>query len=517
VALGFRNEKFRRARYHLVAFFSGAAVLVIEIVGARLLAPYLGASYLVWVNIIGVILAALALGYSLGGILADRTKTLLPFIFFAAAFFVVLIPLERHAVPILGENFGLRLGSLAAALLLFAPASTLLGMVSPYLIKLATADLGELGRSSGGIFAASTLGSIAATFATGFWLIPSFSVEHIVWGVAALLCILGLTLLGWKRSRKTIGVGLLVLVLSIVAATSVGGERKNLVFEKNSQYYNIRVVKRPLADGVYAYVLLLDGTTQGGAWVTDGTHSAVAAAAANRLLFPYITLSARLIDAVKPHPARMLAVGGGTYSIPEYVKRTYPESRVTVAEIDPEVTATARQFFIKADTGPIETVQTDGRVFLNRTIDRFDLIYTDAYNGAFTIPWHLSTREAFEAMSSALADNGVLVVNVASALTGENGQLFAAFWKTFSTVFPETAIFATDPANPALPQNVVLVAAKKPTPGLAAALSPFENSRYRGAIQTAGAPFLTDEHSPTDTLNEHLATTIYPMLKEFWE
>jgi len=165
----------KRIRYYIIAFLSGTAVLVIETIGVRILAPYLGAAYVVWVNIIGVILAALAAGYWVGGIVADRTKKLLAPLFFFAAIAVSLIPFARHILPMLGERFGIRVGSLIGSLLLFAPASMILGMVTPYLVKLATEDPDRVGESSGTIFAASTIGSIVATFVTGFLLIPHFS------------------------------------------------------------------------------------------------------------------------------------------------------------------------------------------------------------------------------------------------------------------------------------------------------------------------------------------------------
>ncbi len=146
-------------RYHLLAFLSGAIVLVLEIMGTRLFAPYLGTAFFVWVNVIGVILAALSLGYWLGGVFADRNQKMLPLIFLGGAGTVALMLLWRIFLTHFGA-LGIRLGSLLAALLLFAPPSLILGMVSPYLIKLAAYDLAHLGQTSGRIYAASTLGSI---------------------------------------------------------------------------------------------------------------------------------------------------------------------------------------------------------------------------------------------------------------------------------------------------------------------------------------------------------------------
>jgi spermidine synthase len=479
-------------RYYIIAFFSGTAVLVIETIGVRILAPYLGAAYIVWVNIIGVILAALAAGYWVGGVAADRTKKLLSPLFFFSAVAVSIIPFARHALPMLGEQLGIRMGSFIASLMLFAPASMLLGMVTPYLVKLATVDPGRIGEYSGSIFAASTIGSIVATFSTGFLLIPNFSTTQILWGVVALLLALAAyTSLPVKAVKAPLALVPLALLFFETLGPSASAR---LLYEKDSQYYNIRVVERP-AFGIQQRVLLLDGSTQSTKLVgPGGPEDSRFDGKADYLVFPYIRLSALLIDAFKPAPARMLAIGGGAYSIPEYVQARYPASDITVAEIDPEVTAAAKRF--------LRTVEADGRIFLHDSVGRYDLIYTDAYNGAFSVPWHLASREALTAMREALSDDGVLIVNIASSPEGATSSFFRAFWKTFEGLFPQSAVFATNRDFPGEVQNIIVLALKSKGTVFEKDLAAFELYRYRRTVVTSDVPMLTDDYAPTDSLIE---------------
>ncbi|HVP68123.1 MAG TPA: fused MFS/spermidine synthase [Anaeromyxobacteraceae bacterium] len=502
-------------RYYGIAFFSGSAVLIIETMGVRILAPYLGAAYVVWVNIVGVILASLAVGYWVGGRAADRTKKLLSPMFFLAAVAVSLIPLERRALPALGESFGIRYGSLLASLLLFAPASTLLGMATPYLVKLATDDPERVGESSGSVFAASTIGSIVATFATGFFLIPRFSTTQIIWGVVAMLLALALAAL----PRLTVGkASLALLPIAGLAAgqwASAGGG--TIIYEKDSQYYNIRILRRAVF-GMPAHLMLLDGSAQGAKLFSGSPNGDSLEGQPGYLLFPYVRLSAQLIDALKPAPDRLLAIGGGAYSIPEYVKVRYPASEVTVAEIDPAVTDAARRFFMGRAASQIRTLQADGRVVLNQAAGaKYDLVYTDAYNGAYSVPWHLASREALTEMRDAMRDDGVLIVNIASGLDGETSAFFRSFWKTSEGLFPQMAILATKKDDPSATQNVIVVATRSFRPDFEERLGAFERYRYRQPVAVADVPVLTDVYAPTDSLIEPLVLAYYRYLREYME
>lgn len=489
------------ATYHVLAFLSGAVVLVLEIIGARIFAPYLGAAYVVWVNVIGVILAALSLGYWLGGALADKNQRLLSFIFLGSATAVALIMPARILLPFFGEA-GIGWGSLLAAVFLFAPASIILGMVSPYIIKLAAEDLAHLGRISGSIFAASTLGSIAGTFTAGFWLIPYFSISQILWGMVGILLVLSWLSHSGRTATRTV-ILLLILVSALGANATLSFKPPRVVYEKNSRYYNIRVHDATGKDGKTTRTLLLDGSTQSGRILGS-----------SREPFSYVDLSLRLIESLIPAPRSLLGIGGGGYRVPLYVKQMWPDTDILVLEIDPEVTRVAEEFFFDDPALFIETRHADGRVFLNTNKKTYHLIYADAYSGGFSVPAHLASREAFQLLKKSLADDGVLLLNVVSAIEGPHGKLFRALLKTLDGVFPHKAAFATNLTHPEKPQNLIIAASKKHPLG-EDVLRALEAFRYRGTPDTDDIPLLTDEHAPTDYLMESLVEAIYPTLRQY--
>ncbi|MGP0019154.1 MAG: fused MFS/spermidine synthase [Candidatus Sulfotelmatobacter sp.] len=483
-----------------VAFLSGAVVLLLEILGARILAPHLGASFAVWVNVIGTILGSLSLGYYLGGVLADRNQKLLPLILLLGACAVALVHFERPLLPEFGD-LGLEWGSLLAAILLFAPASAVLGMVSPYLLKISASDPARIGRISGGIFAASTLGSIAGTFLGGFYLIPHFTVSSILGGMVVLLLILSAwTAATIRPSWLAVSAGL-VIAIAVQALGTPEGEWSAYVrhvFEKNSLYYNIRI-----NDGVGVSkfrLLLLDGKVQSGRLLDQPG-----------MFFPYVELSAKILQKVKPSPQSVLVIGGGGYTIPEFVKTYAPTAEVTVVEIDPEVTAAAKQFFLQDPGIQITTLNEDGRVFLNRNRRQFDVLYTDAYVG-LSIPPFLATREAFQQVRRALKPDGIAVFNIASARAGKLGAVYEALFTTIREVFPQTAVFSTNPAEPNEPHSIIVIGTGgQPLPE--DGLHSFESSRVRDL--PARGLLLTDDFSPTDYLGLELARQSYEKERAF--
>ena len=485
---------------HAIAFFSGGVVLLLEILGTRIIAPYMGTSFSVWVSIIGTILGALSLGYYLGGILADRNQKLLPIILLAGACACALVHFEKPLIQDFG-SLGLEWGSLLTAILLFAPPSAVLGMVSPYLIKIAADDPERIGRTSGTIYAASTIGSIAGTFLGGFFLIPHFPVSSILWGMVAVLLALSAWAAGAIRPYWAVTAGVLLTAVAIQAFTSSGEWSSYVgvshVFEENSRYYSIRVNE---IDGAERLLLLDGGINSGRDLQSD------------KILFPYVELSAKLIESLKPSPESVLIIGGGGYTVPEIIKQYAPQSDVTVVEIDPDVTKVARRFFLKTPDIGITNLNEDGRVFLNRNRRQFDLVYTDAYANTGAIPPHLATREAFAAMGRALKPDGVVIFNVGSARSGDLGLVYQALYRTLRDVFPTIATFSTSPDDPSDAQNLIVIATNaKSLPE--DALRAFEPSRCREA--PAAGLLLTDDYSPTEYLAQGIIRRIYPKERRY--
>ena len=481
---------------HAIAFLSGAIVLLLEVLASRVLAPFLGTSFSVWVNIIGTILAALSLGYYVGGVLADRNQKLLPYIFLVAAGACSFVCFGRPILPHLGA-LGLIWGSLFAAILFFAPASFILGTGPPYLLKIATNDASRVGRTFGGIFAASTLGSIAGTFAGGFWLIPHFPISYILAGIVVLLLGLSVWSAGAVKKYWVFSVALLAMgsVLMQLAAYS---DSKHTVFEKNSQYYNIRV-NDVWMNGVPYRWLLLDGSSQAARFLDNADPA-----------LPYTDLSMRIIRSLKPSPQSVLALGGGGYTVPELVKRDSPNSNVTVVEIDPAVTKVAKEFFLSDRSIPITTLNEDARVFLNRNQKQFDLVYSDVYSAGFSVPPALSSREAFQLMQRAMKPDGILVLNILSAREGASAPVYQSLYKTISSVFPGMAAYTTEPNAPNVPQNIIVIA----TNGEAVSEDALPNLRpWRCRTAPATGILMTDDYAPTDYLARNLVRALYPLTR----
>ncbi len=219
-----QTYKMRRSHISLyvIVSMSGAAVLALELLGTRVLGPFYGVSLYLWSALISVTLAALSAGYAVGGRIADRRGTMkgLAFILAAAGVWICLIPLIRHPVILLLEPLGLRITVLLAAMILFFPPLMLLGMVSPWAVKLRTASLSEVGRSAGNLYAISTIASVAAALLTGFVLIPGFPVSRLILGIGAFLLLASLIAVLSDRSRTAVSTAVpLVLFIAAAAGT----------------------------------------------------------------------------------------------------------------------------------------------------------------------------------------------------------------------------------------------------------------------------------------------------------
>jgi spermidine synthase len=491
-----RGPMTRHLPLYAVVSASGASVLAVEILGTRILGPYYGVSLFLWSALITVTLAALSVGYAVGGRWADRGPrySRLALVLAGAGVWLLVVPWIKGPALKLLEPAGLRFAVLIAATILFFPPLVLLGMVSPYAIRLRTESLDEVGRSAGDIYAVSTVASVAAALLTGFVLIPEVGVTRLVYGIGALLVLAALIAVVAGREKR--GAVVAVFLLLLVAGGTAGiapGERPDpksgLLSLTESPYMEIRVIED---NGVRA--LLLDG----------GCHTYVDASSM-KTLYPYVMV----LDIVRlfySDPGRMLLVGLGGGS----VAKSYHAAGwdVDVAEIDPDVVETAREWF---DLRPQEASITvmDGRRYLYQTDKRYDLVILDAF-GSSAIPFHLVTREMFALVKSRLNPGGVLAMNVEARDWHDIlvHSLAATLKTEFSTVI---ALPVGEPPN--VLGNVVLLAADRPLDLEEGSLgNPYEflgddywhtvvvqrNHAWanRFVPLTDGIPVLTDDHDP---------------------
>ena len=437
---------------HCCLFLCGAALMIIELTGSRILAPFLGTSLVVWTSLIGIILASLSLGAWWGGIVADRRPRiqLLGRIVLLAAWATAAIGLSKTWVlQFLQGLGGLHLVAIMATVALFAPAAVLLGMVAPFAVRLQMEDPARIGRTAGSLYAISTIGSIAGTFLAGFVLIAWVGSTAILFITAATLVVAAWMIDPSTRAIKA--VSLLAFGLALF-----------LVHQQDRRLEQVGFLDR---DTPYNRVLVYTGREGDAARLTremvtgpHGRQSAMYLDDPTELALPY-TRFYRLAEYFQPAMLDMLVIGGGGYSFPKFALARYPEVRVDVVEIDPGITALARSHFGLEEHPRLRVIEADGRTFLNQPDRRYDVILLDAFNSHYSIPFHLVTIEAVRQLRERLTPSGVVLVNILASPEGGASQFYKALFATFRAVFPEVRTYAVhNPEDASQWQNLMLVA-----------------------------------------------------------
>lgn len=414
--------------YYPTVFVTGAAIMVLELLGARVLAPYYGSSLFVWSSLITVTLVALAIGYWLGGVVADRrpSAALLYAIIALAGLATAVIAPTRGPVLQATDALGLRGGSLSSAFILFTAPLLLLGMVSPFAVKLSTVSLRRLARTAGRLYSVSTAGSFVGTLAAGFLLIPTFEVRTILLGMAIALVAVSLAFFALLRRGRPFTVTAVLLVAIVVLMPRSQGMRALgdtvLVAKEPSFYGEIRVVdKGPLR------FLLIDGGMQSGIDTRNGLCA---------LEYPYVieTLAYRL----RPEGSRALVIGLGAGIIPDAMASWGVTS--DIVEIDPKIVAVAREHF-GFDPSDHAIHVGDGRRLIEETSERYDYVILDAFAGEM-VPVHLLSREAFESARAAMEPGGILILNYVGYREGPQSRVAMSIAETLRAVFHSVETFA---------------------------------------------------------------------------
>ncbi len=424
-------------------FVTGACVLIIELIGTRLLAPWFGSGIYTWSSLIAVTLAALALGYAFGGRLADRLPR--PDILFnlclAAGLWTLSIPmLARPLLPLIIQIDDIRMGVLLSSLFLYFPNLFLLGAIGPFVIRLMTRERDKAGSVSGRVFAVSTIGSLLGALGTGFILIPNVGALTIFAFCGSVLLVLAV--IGNFRP-KFIGYALFLtsIVVSLMLLTSKQPDAHStveLLDETPSYYGKIQVIRKQDQKS-----LLVDGIGQNYVYDSD------------RYSTGYINFLATLpqIRGTTSPNRNALVIGLGAGQLPMLLQEL--GFNVDVVEIDSRIgTMAARHFGFDLPSAQVH--YTDGRVFLQRTEKSYEYIILDAFS-AEQIASHLVTLEAFETTRARLSDTGVLAINVTSTATGDD---LAAMYSTLAAVFPHVRSFR--PADDRTLTSVVLLASRIP-------------------------------------------------------
>jgi len=489
----------------MVAFLSGAILMALEIVGSRVLAPDFGGSIFVWGSLIGVFLAALSLGYYVGGRMADRfpRAAVLSLFLFVSGLFVLLLPYygARICAAIADRGFGDRAGPLAASMILFFFPGGLMGATSPFVIRLTAKSLERVGNTAGVVYAVSTLGSIAGTFGMSFYLLMAIGHrKNLLLLGAALLITAFLALLA--NSFQKVRISPLVAIVGLFLLCAVpsplfAGQR--LLLERDSPYQQLFVTEQK----PYRYL------RTNSVW-----HSQMDLRDPQGRGFPY-TDYMDIAFLFNPDIRNVLVIGLGGGTIPKRFVRDYPQVKVDAIEIDPEVIRIAALYFDFRAGKRLSLFQSDGRLFLRRSNRKYDMIVMDAYY-ADTVPFFLTTSEFFKIVREHLTPGGVFVNNVIGVETGPKSKFFRSLYRTTKEVFPQVHFFRV-PETGAVYINLEVFALKtKERIGIEslrkranaegcvvknkALVRNLLGNYISTRIQTDDVPTLTDDYAPVDAL-----------------
>lgn len=440
---------------YLTAFLGGAVSLGVELAASRLLAPFFGESLPVWAAVIGLILLYLTVGYFLGGRWADRSPCSATFYEIAVwgAWLVGLIPfvarpvLLRAAEGMARFHIPLTVGPFAAVLLLFAAPVTLLGCLSPFVIRLLVDRVEEAGGVAGRVYALSTIGSLLGTLVAVFGLIPALGTRctFVVLSLSLLLpALVGLARARPRRAVLYLWMPLIVVALALWARSRPIKPQAGVIYETESAHHYIQVVER---DG-WRYLFLNEGlgihsVYQPGARRVGGTWDLF-------LVAPFFNPPPFSPDRVRS--MAMVGLAGGT--VPKLYTAFYGPILIDGIELDPAVVRVGREYFGMTEPN-LQVTVGDGRAVLARSLRRYSVVGVDAYRLPY-IPWHLTTVEFFQEVRRHLEEDGVVVVNVGR--TPGDDRLVAAIAATLRAVFP--AVHAIDVPNSF---NTLLVATVQPT------------------------------------------------------
>lgn len=448
----FMNFLRRNSLLFLVCI-TGASVLVVEVIGVRILSPYFGNTIYSFSSILGVVLAALSIGYYVGGIFADKhphERWFFGIIFVSGITVLGIQLLQRLVLPLIGYNLSIVSGPLIASLVLFFVPCVLLGMLSPFVVTLQKLRAPEqgIGSVAGKVFFWSTIGSIAGSLLAGFVLIPRFGIDEILVTVGIILLILGMKVFfGGARGAKKVTLAVVAAAVLLGGVVSASPSNSALLYSREGLYQRI-----VLYDGEYnsrpARFFMQDRWVSGGIYLDSDEH-----------VFDYTKYYA-LYKMFKPDTKRTLVLGGGVYIVPKALLQETAELTVDVVEIEPELVSLAHRYFGLPLSERLHNHVTDGRRFLYDTQEPYDMIFSDVYYSLYSIPVHFTTKEFFELAQARLSSEGVFIANLVGSLAPGKNDFILSEMKTFREAFPNSYFFAVTSPETSDIQNIMFVGHK---------------------------------------------------------
>lgn len=465
--------------------------MIVEILGAKMLSPYLGTSHFVWTAQIAVTMVSLACGYYAGGRVAERSRTLAPLYWsiMAAGVYLGITVLVREPIAYWCLDWNLAAGSLLASIILFFIPLGLLAMTGPFVVGVLTYSLKTVSSSMGRLTSVSTMGSLAGTMLIGYLLIPLLPNS-----VTMYLTSLGLLLIGgvyfafFHRSSTVAAAVLLVLgaLPGLGLMRPEGGQHRWLkeLYRGNSHFGMLQVVQRP--DGIKYYM---------NDYLVQDTYDPERKQSVSHFTY----MLSGLARAYHTNIADVLCIGLGIGIVP--MEFAGEGVRVDVVEINPAVVPVARDHF---DFQPdkVRVVIDDGRHFLNRCGKQYDVVVLDAFLGDSS-PAHLFSREAFQSVQKALRPEGVLVINSFGSLQEGKDFFSASLYKTLASVFKSVRLFTSGDGGfffAASDRSTAEFARRPNVEGVHPEVRREAEATYAGVVTTIPETgrVLTDNYNPTE-------------------
>ncbi len=475
----------RHRRLEAISFITGFALLAYELAAARILAPSIGSSTYVWTGVIGVIIAALSLGFFVGGKVADHRnmQSDVIWLLLVAAVMVTftLISYEHLLDSIVDTVDDSRVQSVIAALILFAPASFFIGTTSPYLAKLNVRTLQSTGQSVATLDMFNAIGGICGTFITGFILFGYIG-SHQTIGLVSVLLVAASWLI---VPRLYVGKRFLVsAVVLLLALTPAGNLSSAVAIDTATAHYEVM-------DGLYNGRPIVGLVTGPG-----GIQSAIYQNGLSDPVFWYTQQMTQLT--IKKKPDSVLILGGGAFTMPQYLADQLPNAKIDVVEIDPQLKAISSEFFHYKNPRNVTAIAADARTFVNQSTKTYDVILVDVYGDA-TIPFSLMTSEYGKAVAKRLKADGILIANIIGSLKSSCSEVLMALSSAYRQDLPYAWYASRPGALEDERANYVVVYARKTLSIVG----------YRDLPASQRAPY-TDNYAPAERLYYECERPVQP-------
>lgn len=469
--------------YEYIAFLTGFALMAYELVASRILAPSIGSSIYVWTSIIGVIIAALSLGYREGGILADRRVEPLDIsrLLLASAVTVLVTLLGAQSVLTIVTSITVdpRWQGFIASVLLFMPTSFLIGMISPYLARLKNVSLKTTGATVASLSALNSMGAVVGTFVTGFIFFAYIGSQESLLLVSAVLFASSWLIEPKQLLKERLKVTLLLVVLLLLSFFAAKSPSAAASIDTPASSY--RIIDVNYKGKPIRAIAVGPGGMQSGVY-RDGSKE---------LVFSYTQKMAELVEGA-PRKDSILILGGGAFTLPQYLAEKYPGSKVDVVEIDPQLVAIARRYFGYKNPPNVSVISQDARIFLNGNNKKYDVILVDVYSDTL-IPFSLSTAEYGYRLRQAVNEDGLVAANIIGSKNQACDNLLQALHTSYARQFPFYKAYPLGDLGLQTTQNIIVAYSLRRLEWLPEPVVPVEFSTGR---------ILTDNFAPVEYLKQ---------------